>query len=125
MPDSYIDIFKINSTAKSKDLYEAYEEYESRQANYENNVLSDKKELQKAVESCLEAACFEPNITEQLRLLKAAHFGKTFLTPMNSTFDHGSFSNACKYLRVIYSLRSEESLSRSITYDQFISLHES
>ena len=107
LPDFYINIFKLNSTAKSKDLYEAYEEYESRQASYENNILVDKKSLQDAVEQCIEAACFELNVNDQLRLLKAAHFGKTFLNPGNSTFDHNKFPQACELLRVIHAFRTE------------------
>ena len=123
LPSCYVNIFKINSIANAKDLYEAYEDYESRQASYENNILTEKKGLQEAVEECIEAACFELNITDQLRLLKAAHFGKTFLSPNNSTFDHNKFSESCKFLRVISSLRNE-SLARAITYDQFRRLNE-
>lgn len=123
LPPSYVNIFKINSSAKAKDLYEAYEDYEQRQASYENNILTEKKGLQEAVEECIDAACFELSTTEQLRLLRAAHFGKTFLNPNNSTFDHNKFSQACKILRVISSFRNEN-LCRAITYQQFLCLSE-
>lgn len=121
LPAYYVNIFKINSSAKAKDLYEAYEDYEQRQASYENNILTEKKGLQEAVEECIDAACFELSTTEQLRLLRAAHFGKTFLNPNNSTFDHNKFSHSCKILRVISSLRNEN-LARAITYQQFLCL---
>lgn len=118
LPEYYVNIFKINSTAKSKDLFEAYEEYENRKASYENNILTDKKGLQQAVEECIEAACFEINVADQVRLLKAAHFGKTFLNAGNSDFDHNKFPQACKILRVVNALRNEK-ITRAITYDQF------
>jgi len=126
LPPYYVNIFKINSSAKAKDLYEAYEDYEQRQASYENNILTEKKGLQEAVEECIDAACFELNITEQLKLLRAAHFGKTFLNPNNSTFDHNKFSYSCKILRVIQAFRNDgfDGLARSLTYAQFQGLSE-
>jgi hypothetical protein len=50
LPENYVNIFKLNSTEKSKDLFEAYEEYEARKTNYENSIIVDKKGLQDAVE---------------------------------------------------------------------------
>jgi len=100
-----------------------------RQASYENSILIEKKGLEQAVEDLISAACFELNSEEQIKLLKAAHFGKTFLNPNQSTFDHDKFSNACKILRTLSSFRDEgdeefEGLARAITYEQFAELSE-
>ena len=117
----YSNVFQINSKAKGIDLYYASNEFENHEASYQNSIIMDKKGLQEGVEDCLSSACFETDRLEQRKLLQASHFGKTFLTSTNSKFEHDTFAYACKTLRVVNSLRND-STSRAITYDQFISL---
>jgi hypothetical protein len=121
LPKYYTNVFQINSKAKGIDLYYASNEFENREASYQNTIIGDKKGLQEGVEDCMSSACFEINLDEQIKLLKASHFGKTFLTSTNSKFDHDSFAYACKTLRVVNSLRNE-GIARAITYDQFINI---
>ena len=117
IPQFYYDVLHPVSLAPGSALYKTYEEYERREPTCEDNLVNNKEALREAVESCINSACFETDVEEQLKLLRAAAFGKDFLHTANSKFDHDSFAEACKYLRVANALKNE-TFARAITYRQ-------
>lgn len=121
IPKFYYDVLHPVSLASGSVLYKAYDEFERREPSSEETLINNKEALKEAVENCISSACFETNVDDQLKLLRAASFGKSFLSTANSKFDHESFAEACKYLRVVNALKNE-SFARAITYRQLKSM---
>jgi len=121
VPERYTKIFHPTSRAKAADLYNAYLENEEKNPSPENNIIEDKKGLEEGVRDILDAAYFEINTEDQKVLLQAAMFGKAFLNRSNSNFKHNYFTEVCKNLRVINSLK-ECKIARVVTYMQFLYL---
>ena len=119
--DKYTKIFLPTSKAKAADLYNAYLEREENNPSPENNVIEDKKSLEEAVKDLLDAAYFEIDAEDQKVLLKAAAYGKAFLSKSNSTFQHDYFAEVCKNLRVVNALKGSR-IGRVVTYFQFLYL---
>jgi hypothetical protein len=114
VPDPSFDIFRIGSLTPSAVLFDAYIEFEKKNASSIKNIRSIRPQLPSAVKSCLEAAAHEFDHTLQRKLLKAAAYGKSFC----EDFDHTSFVNTCKMLRVMNAVRDYD-IGIPITYAQY------
>lgn len=121
VPELYTKIFLPTSRARAADLYNAFLENEEKNPSPENNVIEDKKGLEEGVRDILDAVYFEVNTDDQKVLLKAAAYGKAFLNKSNSSFKHDYFTEVCKNLRVVNSLKSCK-IARCVTYSQFLYL---
>ncbi|XP_075898377.1 vacuolar protein sorting-associated protein 16 homolog isoform X1 [Nelusetta ayraudi] len=110
------DIFKIASMAPGALLLEAHREYEksSQKADEYLREIKEQSMLGEAVAQCVEAAGHEYNPITQKSLLRAASFGKSFLT--DSTPDR--FVATCRELRVLNSVR-DSSVGLPLTHTQF------
>ncbi len=62
-------------------LYEAYTSFEDQKPLPYEDPRNDKQTLVQAVQDCLAAASFEVDGTMQNKLLKAALYGKIYLSP--------------------------------------------
>jgi hypothetical protein len=104
VPNATLDIFKIGSLEPAAVLYDAYREFEKKNASSIRNIRTIKEQLPKAVSTCLEAACdeFDPGL--QRKLLKAASYGKSFC----ENFKHSEFISTLKKLRVMNAVRSSD-----------------
>ncbi|CAH1775290.1 unnamed protein product [Owenia fusiformis] len=90
------DIFKIGSMSPGAMLFEASREFQrgSQRADEYIRMIPD---IGRAVEECIEAAGEEHEPSKQQLLLRAASFGKCFLTDIQPE----SFVNMCQMLRVL------------------------
>ena len=114
VPEANFDIFKIGSLTPSAMLYDAYIEFEKKNASSINNIRSIKNSLRGAVNACLEAAANEFDTSLQKSLLRAASYGKSFC----DEFEHSEFVNTCKILRVMNAVR-DSNIGIPITLDQY------
>ncbi|XP_077466084.1 vacuolar protein sorting-associated protein 16 homolog [Stigmatopora argus] len=110
------DIFKIASMAPGALLLEAHREYEksSQKADEYLREVKEQGMLGEAVRQCVEAAGHEYDSTTQKSLLRAASFGKCFLTD----FSPEHFVSTCRELRVLNAVR-ECSVGLPLTHTQF------
>ncbi len=114
VPNPTFDIFQIGSMTPSAVLFDAYTEFEKKNASSIKNIRNIRPELVSAVKSCLSAAANEFDHTLQRKLLKAAAYGKSFC----EDFDHASFVETCKKLRVMNAVR-DYMIGIPITFAQF------
>ncbi|KAG7231903.1 hypothetical protein INR49_010108 [Caranx melampygus] len=110
------DIFKIASMAPGALLLEAHREYEksSQKADEYLREIKEQSMLGEAVRQCVEAAGHEYDTNTQKSLLRAASFGKCFLTD----FSADSFVTTCRELRVLNAVR-ESAVGLPLTHTQF------
>uniref|UniRef100_A0A3B3R9I6 Vacuolar protein sorting-associated protein 16 homolog n=1 Tax=Paramormyrops kingsleyae TaxID=1676925 RepID=A0A3B3R9I6_9TELE len=97
------EIFKIASMAPGALLLEAHKEYEkeSQKADEYLREIKEQDGLGEAVKQCVEAAGYEHEPETQKMLLRAASFGKCFL----SNFRPEQFVSTCRDLRVLNAVR--------------------
>uniref|UniRef100_A0A8C4TAF3 Vacuolar protein sorting-associated protein 16 homolog n=1 Tax=Erpetoichthys calabaricus TaxID=27687 RepID=A0A8C4TAF3_ERPCA len=119
VPATCEEIFKIASMAPGALLLEAHKEYkkESQKADEYLREIKDQNLLPTAVEQCIEAAGFECEPETQKMLLRAASFGKSFL----SNFSPEKFVTMCRELRVLNAVR-DYTVGMPLTYVQFSQL---
>ncbi|KAM9700069.1 vacuolar protein sorting-associated protein 16 homolog isoform 2-T3 [Menidia menidia] len=110
------EIFKIASMAPGALLLEAHREYEkcSQKADEYLREIKEQQVLAEAVRQCTEAAAHEYDPPTQKALMRAASFGKCFL----SDFSPEQFVGTCRELRVLNSVR-EPSVGMPLTHTQF------
>lgn len=116
VPSSLKDIFEIGSVSPSAMLYDATEAFENQSAKADEIIRSiqDPQSLQLAIKNCIEAAGIETDTKVQCRLLKAASYGKLFLTD----FDPKVFVDSCRIIRVLNSIRYYK-IGIPMTFEQF------
>lgn len=121
IPPVVVNVFKIGSEAPGALLLEAHKEFQKKthRATEYMRILCEKKEHEPAVRECIEAAGFEFKATNQKMLLRAAAYGKCFVTNGAS---NGSTTNAftrmCQRLRVLNAIRRLD-VGMPITSNQF------
>ncbi|XP_038126852.1 vacuolar protein sorting-associated protein 16 homolog isoform X2 [Cyprinodon tularosa] len=110
------DIFKIASMAPGALLLEAHREYEksSQKADEYLREIKEQDVLGDAVRQCVEAAAHEYDPDTQKALMRAASFGKCFLTD----FSPEQFVVTCRELRVLNAVR-DSSVGMPLTHTQF------
>jgi len=113
VPTVVEDVFKIGSMSPGAMLYEAAQEFQKGSQRTDDYIRMIKEKLDDAVNQCIEAAGheFEPSV--QKSLLRAAAFGKCFLTDFNSQ----GFVSMCQQLRVLNAIRAHR-IGIPITYTQ-------
>lgn len=110
------EIFKIASMSPGALLLEAHREYEklSQRADEYLREIKEQSVLSEAVRQCVEAAGHEWDCGTQKALLRAASFGKCFL----SDFSPEPFVTICRELRVLNAVR-DSSVGLPLTHTQF------
>ncbi|XP_071101576.1 vacuolar protein sorting-associated protein 16 homolog [Haliotis cracherodii] len=106
-------IFKIGSMEPGAMLFEASREFQKRSQKADEYVRMIKDKLDIAVDQCIEAAGNEIEPNKQRLLLRAASFGKCFLTDYRPE----AFVNMCQMLRVLNQVR-HHSVGIPLTYVQ-------
>lgn len=119
LSDSYVNIFKLLSFEPGALLYEAYNSFENRNPLPDEDIRNKKNELANGVLDCINAGAFELYQETQSKLLKAASYGKAFLSP--TQIDHNLLGQVCKFLRVVHNIKNEL-YCRTITYAQLKSI---
>ncbi|XP_030637560.1 vacuolar protein sorting-associated protein 16 homolog isoform X1 [Chanos chanos] len=116
VPGACEEIFKIASMEPGALLLEAHKEYEkeSQKADEYLREIKEQSLLGKAVRQCIEAAGHEYDPDTQKTLLRAASFGKCFL----SNFPPDQFVSMCRDLRVLNAVR-DYTVGIPLTHTQF------
>ncbi|KAK2888891.1 hypothetical protein Q8A67_014266 [Cirrhinus molitorella] len=116
VPGACEEIFKIASMAPGALLLEAHKEYEkeSQKADEYLREIKEQSLLSEAVRQCVEAAGHEYEPETQKTLLRAASFGKCFL----SNFPPEQFVIMCRDLRVLNAVR-DFTVGIPLTHTQF------
>ncbi|XP_031676568.1 vacuolar protein sorting-associated protein 16 homolog isoform X1 [Oncorhynchus kisutch] len=116
VPSACQDIFKIASMAPGALLLEAHKEYEksSQKADEYLREIKEQSVLGEAVRQCVEAAGYEHEPETQKTLLRAASFGKCFL----SNYPPEPFVSMCRDLKVLNSVR-EYTVGIPLTHTQY------
>uniref|UniRef100_A0A1J3F7P2 Protein VACUOLELESS1 n=1 Tax=Noccaea caerulescens TaxID=107243 RepID=A0A1J3F7P2_NOCCA len=104
VPDSTESIFKIGSTSPAALLYDALDHFDRRSAKADENLRLIRSSLSEAVESCIDAAGHEFNVTRQRALLRAASYGQAF----SSNFQRDRVQETCRTLRVLNAVRDPD-----------------
>eukprot|EP00249_Psilotum_nudum_P017159 c26189_g1_i1 orf=274-2796(+) len=104
VPDSTVTIFKIGSTSPAAMLYDALDHFDRRSAKADENLRLIQSSLAEAVESCIDAAGHEFDISQQRTLMRAAAYGRAFCR----RFPRDRFREMCKTLRVLNAVRHFE-----------------
>ncbi|CAD8176545.1 unnamed protein product [Paramecium octaurelia] len=121
LPEAYVNVFLPLSIKPGAQLHSAYESFEQKNPIEDDELRSKKTELGEAVNDCIKSGQFEINPEYQMKLLKAASYGKTFLG--NQLIDPNLLNETCKYLRVSNALRRNGSVGgRVVTYEQVLQL---
>ncbi|CAG9787321.1 unnamed protein product [Diatraea saccharalis] len=113
-------IFRINSTAPGSYLVEASKQFQKRSHRADEYIRLVKPDLPNAVQNCIDAAAFEFNPDVQKMLIRAAQFGKGFITDPVLT-DH--YVNTCRWLRVLNAVRDPK-VAIPLTFRQVENLGE-
>lgn len=106
-------IFRINSTEPGSFLLEASKQYQKRSHRADEYISLVRNDLELAVRQCIEAAAYEFDPDTQKMLIRAAQFGKCFLTNANSDM----YVNMCRLLRVLNAVRDSR-VGLPLTYTQ-------
>ncbi|CAH2013554.1 unnamed protein product [Acanthoscelides obtectus] len=101
VPDVVQKIFRINSTDPGSFLLEASKQFQRRSHKANEYICLVKNDLQTAVNQCIEAVGYEFDTDIQKMLIRAAQFGKCFISDMKSD----SYVNMCRLLRVLNAVR--------------------
>ncbi|BFZ22188.1 hypothetical protein BsWGS_25227 [Bradybaena similaris] len=106
-------IFKIGSMEPGAMLFEASKEFQKRNQKADEYIRMIKDKLDVGVNQCIQAAGYEIEPAKQRMLLRAASFGKCFLTDYRPE----AFVNMCQMLRVLNQVR-HHSVGIPLTYTQ-------
>uniref|UniRef100_A0A6B2KXJ7 Vacuolar protein sorting-associated protein 16 homolog n=1 Tax=Arcella intermedia TaxID=1963864 RepID=A0A6B2KXJ7_9EUKA len=121
VPSITASIFRIGSMSAAAMLLNAFDLFEKDDPKVDMHIRDIKKkgELVSSVHECVEAAGFEFDVTMQKHLLKAAYFGKGFLTAQQ--YDSDGYVEKCKILRVLNSIRNAK-VGLPLTYLQYLKI---
>lgn len=113
VPDVTEKIFKIGSMEPGAMLFEANKEFMKGSQKADEYIRMIKDKLDIAVDQCIQAAGHVIEPSKQKQLLRAASFGKCFLTDYNPE----PFVNMCQMLRVLNQVRNY-TIGIALTYTQ-------
>lgn len=114
IPKSIINTFAINSQEASSFLFEANKQFHKKSHKSDEYLSLARDNIEKAVQDCIDAACYEFDTTIQKSLMCAAYFGKGFIKDYNTD----DYMIKSRYIRVLNAIR-QENIGISLTYIQF------
>ncbi|KFB37904.1 AGAP000529-PA-like protein [Anopheles sinensis] len=114
VPLSTSKIFGINISEPASFLFEAHRKFQERSHQSDEYLCLIQGKLSAAVADCVEAAGHEFDPNTQKSLIRAAYFGKSFITDYNCT----EYIRMCKTLKVLNVLR-DRNVAIPITIQQF------
>lgn len=114
IPKCITNTFAINSQEASSFLFEANKQFQAKNHKSDEYLSLARDKIEKAVQDCIDAACYEFDTNIQKSLMSAAYFGKGFIKDYKIT----DYMNKSRYIRVLNALR-QENIGIPITYIQF------
>ncbi|WVW83415.1 hypothetical protein I302_105435 [Kwoniella bestiolae CBS 10118] len=115
VPDCTLAVFSPGSSHPAAILYDALDHFERKSPKADESIRSIRPDLANAVDTCVDAAGREIEVTWQRRLLKAAQFGRAFMDLYNPS----DFVTMAQTLKVLNAVRYYE-IGIPITYEQYI-----
>lgn len=121
VPDVLQKIFRINSIEPGSFLLEASKQFQKRSHKANEYISLVKKDLEEAVNQCLDAVGYEFNTDIQKMIIRAAQFGKCFIADINSN----KYVRMCRLLRVLNAIRDPKvGIPLTIAQLKYMSLRE-
>lgn len=117
VPEVSVGIFQLGSTTPGAILRDCVGHIERKSPKADENLMIIGDKLKEAVDSCIEAAGYEYEVSWQKKLLRAASFGKSALAYYNSD----KYVRISEYLRALNSIR-EFKIGMLTSYNQLIHL---
>ncbi|XP_053678723.1 vacuolar protein sorting-associated protein 16 homolog [Anopheles nili] len=114
VPVSTSKIFGINISEPASFLFEAHRKFQDRSHQSDEYLCLIQNKLSAAVADCVEAAGHEFDPNTQKSLIRAAYFGKSFI----SNYSCDDYITMCKTLKVLNVLR-DKNVGIPITIQQF------
>lgn len=109
-------VFRPGSSDPAALLFDASDSFTRRSPAKADEVIhAIRADLPRAVDTCIDAASQEWEVTWQRRLLKAAALGKSFL---DGSYDSSTFVDVSRTLRVVNNVRSYE-VGLPISYEEY------
>lgn len=96
-------------------LYLGFKAFLKKTPPDEEDIVDDKVKLRKGIEEVIKAAGFELDQKKQMKLLKAASYGKVFLE--DDTFDHNTLHNTCREVKLWSNML--KSTGRALSLEEF------
>ncbi|XP_019868219.1 vacuolar protein sorting-associated protein 16 homolog [Aethina tumida] len=119
VPDVVEKIFRINSTDPGSFLLEASKQFQKGSHKANEYISLVKNDLVKAVEQCIDAVGYEFDTKVQKMLIRAAQFGKCFIS--DNSYSSDKYVNMCRLLRVLNAVRDPKiGISLTITQLQYL-----
>ncbi|WVF72368.1 hypothetical protein IAT40_007183 [Kwoniella sp. CBS 6097] len=115
VPDCTLAVFSPGSSHPAAILYDALDHFDRKSPKADESIRSIRPDLANAVDTCVEAAGREIEVTWQRRLLRAAQFGRAFMDLYNPS----DFVGMAQTLKVLNAVRYYE-VGIPITYEQYI-----
>ncbi|WVR04982.1 hypothetical protein IAU60_001994 [Kwoniella sp. DSM 27419] len=115
VPECTLAVFRPGSSHPAAILYDALDHFERKSPKADESIRSIRPDLANAVDTCIEAAGREIDVTWQRKLLKAAQFGRAFMDLYNPS----DFVGMAQTLKVLNAVRYYE-VGIPITYDEFM-----
>ncbi|WWC61373.1 uncharacterized protein I303_103954 [Kwoniella dejecticola CBS 10117] len=115
VPDATLAVFSPGSSNPAAILYDALDHFERKSPKADESIRSIRPDLGNAVDTCIEAAGREIEVTWQRKLLKAAQFGRAFL----DLYNPNDFVTMAQTLKVLNAVRYYE-IGIPITYEQYM-----
>lgn len=114
VPQALSETYRLNSTSPGSYLLEASRQFMKKNHRANEYIHFVRPQLTTAINQCIEAASHEFVTENQIMLMKAAQFGKTFA----ENFNPDNFVRMCRVLRVINAVRDPK-IGILLTYPQF------
>ncbi|CAH0559319.1 unnamed protein product [Brassicogethes aeneus] len=119
VPDVVEKIFRINSTDPGSFLLEASKQFQKGSHKANEYISLVKHDLVRAVEQCIDAVGYEFDTKVQKMLIRAAQFGKCFISDAGYSSD--KYVNMCRLLRVLNAVRDPKiGIPLTITQLQYL-----
>ncbi|XP_075911999.1 vacuolar protein sorting-associated protein 16 homolog [Petromyzon marinus] len=123
LSEASVNVFRIGSMEPGALLLEASREYESdsQKADEYLRAIREQGSLEVAVDECIAAACNHGQARTQKMLLRAAAFGKCFVSAgcagRSPRGQRPAFVEACRHLRLLNAVR-DPAVAMPLTYTQ-------
>lgn len=114
VPQPIVDIFRIGSVEPGALLFDAYSEFENKNASCMKTIREIQESLAAGVDNCVDAATGIWRQDLQQLLLRAASFGKSFC----EFYTADTFTDTCRYIRILNNCR-EAKIAIPLSFAQF------
>ena len=118
VPDAVVEMSDSDSSNPAVALQNAVKQHANNLSDVNDSALLVETKIDSAILGCVRAACHEFDTKRQSELLRAAHFGNSYLQRKNRHVDCWALHKTCVMLRILNAVRSPE-VGIPLTYAQY------